>query len=654
MKYVSCSTDRAATVGLPRDVWDLYSDRDSDVMRAPFRNIAAAAGFGLLGFAMPQMAQAQDLGVLPANGSLTLPLDISTLSGDIAIEIDNVDVTEFASIVDGQIVLMPGSGFEGGGHVITVYLSEGAGYNVVASYSFTAEGGAPVLSVSVQATHEAGARSVNGTDETYANSSGSVEVSSQDGALNGQVSYLATSRAADQINGNTADIATYALEYTRTGGALDFTGRLGHQALSYDRALIADISRRGVGMEFRRPDDRLSFGLFAARAIDALGAENFTGLEDADDRIFGAQLAFRPFATSDLRVSVQAYQGDGVPEGGLVAGRGDGISVGLEGTAQNGRLRYGLSAARAQWDEDAGGGLFAENSADALLSYLDYDVLGADGGPRSLTVGLAYERVEQDFFSLANPGLAVGAETYRVTADYAAGRFGLYTYAETQLNNVGGQPDWPTDRLNLVSFDGRYALEGSGIWENASLRFGASVNWQRREKTPALAPPQENFASTTVYVGLDSFTDTGSWSLDYTYIDDNDQSAFNFDGQSHGLAATFDWQLSDRVSLNGSGSATHVENPLDQFWRNEISVGVQYDISPGVWSLAMNGGFTDTGELGALSGGFVSGELAWSFNPAADLVLSAAYRDGPYASESGESNDTVVGVFLRAQTSIFR
>ncbi len=609
----------------------------------------------LMGFATHVLAQDQivDLGTLSSGQSLVLPLDISQLSGEAAIEVDGIDVTDFVTIQDDQLVLTGDLDLVGEVHTLTVYLLEQQGYRAIAIYQFSSQSSASKLTFSFEASHEAGLREVNGDQQDHASSSGTLTVQNEDATIQGRLSYLATSREDEQINGNEFDIADYFLEIHKNGGVLDFTARVGHQTLSYDPALIGDISRRGVSFQLARPDDRFSVGVFAVRSADFLGHDNFTGLEDDDDRIHGFQITARPFANNDLRFSLQGYEGKGSPFGGNVVGTGSGLSVALDGTLSQGRLRYGAVWAESEWDEDGDGGL-PQETAEAILSYVDYDLLGADGGERSLTVGLAYEIVDYGFYSLANPGLAVGAETWRVTADYNASRFGLSLYAETQKTNVGGSPDWPTDRVSQIALDGRYDLQGEGLWQDMTLRFGSTVNWQDRLHTPNLAPDPEDFTTQTLYLGIDKYTESFSWSADYSLIDDNDRSVLDADSISHALALSFNYTPNDRFYLNGSGTWTWVDEGANNWLRQEATLGMTYAIKPDKLTLAMDAGITRTDEPFALEGEFISAELAWRLHPSAELVLSAAHLNGPYAGESGEDHDTIYGLLLRANTSIFR
>jgi len=602
-------------------------------------------------------ARAQNLGELPQGGALVIPLDVSNLSGEVAIEIDDIDVTEFASIVGGQLVISPGAPIEGGVHTVTVYLFDGDGYDVIGSYSFSVDAAASTgsagVTIGVEATHEVGARILNGDSDETASSAGSVVVTTQDNSFTGNVDYLATTRDQDQINGKYANIGQYFLEYKRSGGKVDFTGRLGHQTLSYDPVLIGNVNRRGVSLSFNTPDERVRFGVFALRSGNGVGVDNITGIQESDDRMVGTQLAFRPFAANDFRISAQVYDGKGIPDGGLIAGAGNGMSIGLDGSAMQGRLRYGAFYGRTEWDEDAGGPVFTRETGGALLTSLEFDVLGHDGGSRVLTVGLDYEVVDYGFYSLANPGIATGGETFRFTADYAADQFGFSFYADTQKTNEGGMPSWPTDRISRVALDGYYDVQGQGFWRDATLRFGTYVDWQDRLVSPP-ATPIEDFTAVTYYFGLEKYSDAWSWSLNYDYIDDNDQSPSDLDTESHNIQAVFDYTVNDQLTLNGSGLVTFQKSSADKWWRYEAGVGGQYDIVPDKWQLAVNAGFTLTEEPFAPDGGFISTDLTWQFTPAAELVLSAAYSDGPYANESGAGHDASIGLLLRAHTSILR
>ncbi|WP_171125609.1 MULTISPECIES: hypothetical protein [unclassified Ruegeria] len=594
----------------------------------------------------------EDLGTLEAGQTLYLPLDISSLTGEVAIEVDGIDMTDVAAVENGQLVLNIVTPLAGEFHDVTVYLLEGDGFVPIASYSFLTT--APSrLTVSVDASHEASIQSLNSDEAANASSSGSFGVENEEGSFRGQVSYLGSTRPVERVTENPVDIAEYLFEFNRTLGATNLTGRLGHQMLDYDRALVGDVSRRGLSVDMGLLDQRVELGAFASQSADALGAANFTGLADEDSRMQGARFAFQPFATQDFRVSVQTYTGDGDPYGGSATGSGQGSSLSLDGTLLGGRLYYGSVWSQTDWDEDDGGPL-PETSANAVLSHLSYDVLNTDAGDRALTVGLGYEKVDQDYFSLANPGVAVGAETWRLTMDYSANRFALNIFADTQKTNVGGPSGWPEDRISQVLTDLRYDLQGEGFWQGTALRFGGGYLEQDRLTTPNAAPPPEDYTSTTLYVGFDKLGDVGNWSLDYVRIREDDQGVLDIDTDSRSLNAAFDYGVNDRANVNGTAGYTRVDGDFDTWERYEATLGFSYALRPDDLIFRLDTGITRTDEPFALDGEYYATELAWRFHPTAELVLSASRADGPYASESGGDEDTLVGLTLRATTNFFR
>jgi len=329
------------------------------------------------------------------------------------------------------------------------------------------------------------------------------------------------------------------------------------------------------------------------------------------------------------------------------------VSLALDGTARDGRLRYDLAYGTTDWDDDGNGVFFDSISADALLAGVSYDLLEPDSG-RNLTVGLGYERVEQFFFSLANPGLPTGGETLRMTADYSAERLALSMYAETQETNVGGLPDWQTDRIDQAGLDGSWALQGPGWMADASLRFGTTLAEQSRIKTPALAPPEQDFTLWSGYIGLERAGEQFNWAVDYARLDLNEESAGNIDERSHTIDAWIDYSLDDWFNIWARGNAVQTNDAFGNWTRGEVSVGGRYVLVPLVWTVSGEFGVTETDQPGVSDGYFTAADITWRVHPVIDLVLGAAHRHGAYAGESGQKNDTIVTLLVRATTSRVR
>ena len=594
------------------------------------------------------------LQALAALSDITLPVDLGVVAdSEIAVEIDGTDLTEFVRIEDGQLVVSASAALTPGAHVATVYVLKGGTYVVFATYSFDTTA-APESGVSVELTadHEAGVKSVNGAAEGYAGSTGTLNVETVDQSVTARVSYVADTRDENQINDHFADIAEYSIDITQSGALLDLAGHIGHQSLGFDKALIADLNRRGLSVEGMRPSERLQFSLFALKATDALGAANLLGLAEEDDRMFGGRFAFRPFTGSDFRISLQGYQGQGSPDFALAKGDGAGRGLSVDGSLIEGRLRYDLSWATTRWDEDQDGPL-PQDEGQALLAALAYDLEPANGS--ILTLGLDYERIDLFYFSLANPGLPTGGDTIRLSGDYAAERLSLLGSVETTLTNEGGSPDDPTDRVNKILLDGSWALLGPGILTDASLTFGGSRETIRRVLTPLLAPGPEDWTAEELHVGLDTSGETASWSLSWSWLREDDEGPGNFDLQGHELFATLALSAGERLTLDASTRIGRFDSAaVGAYGLFEGQIGVDYDLVPDVWALSVDLGVTTTDEPGVEDGSYLASELKRDLQNGAELVFNAGWYDGSYATETGLDDETIVGFAVRLRSDVFR
>jgi hypothetical protein len=608
------------------------------------RRLAAAAVLCWgAGTAAPVWAEGRDV---------VLPVDVGSVAGEIAVEIDGADLTDFVRVDDGQLVVLASAALLPGSHEAVVYVLEGDGYVVFATYSFDVAETDNQLSVSLTAEHEAGVQVVNGDAEAHVASSGTLEVETVDQSMTARLSYVIDSREENQIAGRFADIPEYLIELRQSGALLDLVGRVGHQTLGFDKALVADLNRRGLSVEGTGPDERFQFHLFALKSSAAEGAENLLCIAAEDDRMFGGRLAFRPFVGSDLRISLQGYSGEGVPDIGTVSGVGSGRGLSLDGSLVDGRLRYDLAWSRALWDGD-GAGPLPEDDASALVAGLVYDLEPANGA--SFTLGLDYERVDLFYLSLANPGLPTGGETLRLTADYAAERLTLFGSAETTLTNEGGDPMDPVDRVNALALDGSWALYDAGVFNDANLTFGISHDTIRRVETPPAAPGPENWTATTLNLGLEKYGDTAGWSVGYAFLREDDDGPSNFDLIGHELSATLNLAPSDRLTLAATALAGTYDSVFSgSYERFEGDLGVDYALDPGVWSLSLDFGLSTTTELGIEDGAYVAALVTRNMKNGAELVLNAGWYDGSYAQLSGLADETVLGLTYRLRSDMLR
>lgn len=584
---------------------------------------------------------------------ILLPVDVSTIAGELAVEIDGADMTEFIRVAEGQLVVSASAALEPGPHVVTIYVLEGGSYRIYATYDFDVpERADPNLKITLEAVHEAGVVAGPQGTEGHVASSGTLAVETVDQSLTARLSYVADTRDENQIAGRFADIAEYSIELRQSGALLDLTARVGHQSLGFDPALVADLNRRGLSVEGAGPEQRLQFHLFALKASAAEGAANILGVAEADDRIIGGRLAFRPIFGSDFRVSFQGFEGEGAPDFSPITGTGSGKGVALDGSFVAGRLRYGLTWAETLWDGD-GPGVLPEDRGQALLGTLAYDLQPANGA--ALTLGFDYERVDLFYYSMANPALPTGGETFRLSADYAAERLTLYGALETTLTNEGGDPADPVDRINRLAVDGTWALYGAGFLSDSTLTFGISLEDLSRVETPPAAPGPEDWRGTTAYLGLEKYGDTSGWSLIYTYLREEDEGPGNFDLTGHEVSATLDLMPSERFTLAATGLAGSYDSAFSgRYERFDGDIGLDYALEPDIWLLSLDLGLSTTTELGIENGAYAAAALTRNFANGAELVMNAGWYDGTYAETSGLEEETIFGLTYRIRSDMVR
>lgn len=599
-------------------------------------------------------ARAQDLGTISPGDQLTLPLNVTQLDGEIAIEIDAIDVTELAAIVNGQIVLDLGGTLNSGSHEVTLYLFKGDSYRILETYSFELSGGSGggLFSYGAQATHEVEGRRVNSENELEGSSSGQVSLQTRDESFSGYVGYIASSREEEQIDNKSLNVTEYALRFQHDLGESRVSATLGHQTLDFDPVLVDSLNRRGLGLTFTSRDEIFRADLFSLQTQSTLGVENFTGLQDRDDRMQGARLALRPFKRADLIFSAQVYEGAGALFGDSIVGEGSGYSFGFDGSLRDGRVRFGAHYGRVWWDDD-GDGPVENVTGDAVNAFAEYDLLSGEETNRQLTVGLTYDVVDADFVSLTNPGLPVGHQTFAFSANYTANKLYLGFLARTQETNFGGPDELETDRITRLQFDGTYDFDPVLSFETTTLSFFAYSEWQRRLDTPPMALPNFDYLDTGFDVRLDLSTALTQVSVGYGLDSLNDQNQFNEDELRHRVNLSLDTQATEALYISLAAGSEWVDGAFDDFWVHDVTLRADYQTNFD-WLFGLELSTTQTNSIFSEDGFFAHLEASRPIGKFGELVLYGTWADDFLAVESGNTHDAIIGFIFRANTNFGR
>ncbi len=602
--------------------------------------------------------------VVTGTGAAADPIVIvldAPVSGSLAVEIDGVDMTGLIQQNGNTLTIAPVPPLSPGDHEVILYSVQGDSFEIVVEWLVDDGRSSIVDSVSVVAIHEAGVRQNNVETTASAESAGDLEIVMFDQRMKAGANYIATTIEENQIDGRPINLGEYYLEFTQPTDAMDITARLGHQNVDYDELVVADLYKRGAGLSFDRLDQRARLAFFGTQAGDGVGIDNFTGLGDTDDLVFGATVAVQPFASTDATLSVTGYSGRGEEFDGLgVTGEGDAYGLSLSGSVRDGRIRYGLGAAQSRWDEDGGGAAFQPVEARAYSASIEYDAIVDDGfsdAGRSLTFGLSYTRVDHEFFSLANPLLNPSQETISLSADYANDKWFLNAILDHQTTNVNGPDDLETDRIVTASVYGtRYLfIDGAGpgwVGLDPTLNFNIDFTTQDRLDTPLLAPlPLDQ---TSVLLGADFATsyETWSWSLGYALDWYNDESASDDDSLGHGLTFGVDLFPTERLSFGVAGDILAVSDTFSDYIDGSVTFDASYDIMPATLVLAGQYQLDYSTDSFGLNGGTLGADITWAISEASELELSAGMSHGDNAVF--DDTDWFVGALLRFNTNYVR
>ena len=593
---------------------------------------------------------------------ITITLDDAVYSGTFALEIDGVDVTALMQVSGDIITITPASALSNGTHTIILYLLSGADFSVLGEWEFSTTGKSIIDSVTLEATHELGAdRRQNGDTDTHATSTGKVEISLFDGRMNAGANYVATTVPEQQINENPIDLGEYYLEFHQTTNSYDLITRLGHQGIDFDDIIVSDIRRRGVGVNFETTSQRTFVGVFATQASETLGYENFTGLGSVDDRMEGATLAFEPFATNDIRFGITGYQGRGDPYFSGDVGEGDGISLSMSGSLNDGRLRYALSGGQTNWDFDANGLVYENQTAQALHVGVDYDVFDPFGqnGDKSLTVGLTYDQTEDGYLSLANPGMPVAHQTLGVSANYSGAPWSLYFTASYQRTNFGGPTNLETDGIVRANLSGSYTpfmeTQTPG-WagDNPMINFGLGYEGQNRLITPPAAVAQQDYSYLYGNIEFSTGYEDWGWGLGYEFSFDDQKSAGGTDTTVHSLVGSVDWYALDWLTISGDTMVDFVTDIDGHYIEGNVNIYATFVLVPDEFLASAR--YTLEGSQGPFgtNGGTFGADVTWLFHPAADLVFSGGIAHGDYATLTPDNPEWFAGIALRIRTNIYR
>lgn len=597
---------------------------------------------GVLLWLAPLAAQADiiDLGHVSAQGPILIPTPAA--QGEIWIEIGAIDVTAFAQPDRDKIRLSGFAPLAGGQHIVTIHMLRDESYERLAEFSITVAVRAEIShtgALTVTATNHSDAERVTG------DVAGLLTAQSGDGTVTGGGTFLGSTDPEAQANGQPLEMQDYLLTFHRPMRGGRTMARLGHHAVSPGTLLIDDRERRGVSLGFASDYERFSFDAFTMRASDVVGTDDILGLNDRDDRISGLQMAWVPSAQFDLRFALEAYEGRGATYFADGIGNGRGLALSVDGSARSGALRYGVTAARTGWDDDAEEQTFSTLNGNAYAGYLEYDLDTSEDGAR-VSLGAEFALVDYYYFGLGNPSAATGIERYALSLERSKAQNWQRVALSMQTDARAAPEIVPRNRVWEARFDGQWSPpDPDGA---LSLSYGLAYLRQDRIRTPDAAPPAQDYAAMTAYVGLSGGRAATSWAGQLSVIDEDDRTDANADRTSIVLDLGVSHAFLPAVSADAAMSLTHVHQTSASDWDTvDVSLGLGWELIPNLWTAAVEIDATFTEEPLVDDGAELVLTSTHRLTDRIDLELAAAREIGSFTA-SGQDRTTVAIIFRLA------
>ena len=498
----------------------------------------------------------------------------------LAVELDDLDVTAFATAADGSLTLLPPEALTAGSHVLRL-LERGDDGSILERGVWVVEirhsESIRDLSLRADLAGEVNARVAdNGittpSQHVTGESGGNVEAAAGDEnwRLSVQGNYLYNSQIELGLDGRHLDLGEYRLD----GDIHDddfFAGlTAGDHDTGIDNLLMQDFYRRGVSFRAGTRDEAIAVTGFVQRTESLVGTRHVTGIGDDEQRIEGASVSVRPLESlrDNVVLTGTFYTGEGSDGGFGISGdevvnQGSGWSVVADTLWFDEALRLRGEYAQSEFDfdgEDEGFGAEGASAYGVLASLEPLRGATLEGLPFTWTVGVQREQVDTFFRSLANPSLQSDRETTSVFTDFFWDEFAAQFRVDHQLSNVDDLDYLPTDRNFNVYFNGTYTPfvepleDGSLPWYGQPF-FGLSAaiyEIDRLDTSDDFPDDEANNATRSVTLSSGANYETWSWNLSHTIYSFDDHENISSDTLNNTTALSAYLLVDDWLTLSPS------------------------------------------------------------------------------------------------------
>ena len=592
----------------------------------------------------------------PASGSfyaadeaivLVIPDEVAAGAAvELAVELDEFDVTALLQVEGGRLLLDPPEPLPMGLHQLRL-VEYGADGSIIerGAWSIEVRDGEALQEISASANtgvdllyRFAGNDLIDPPDNFTAQGAGdaTARIADEKWSVDADANYFLNSQQDQTIDGKRLDIGEYLFSGNYQAEFTDMNLRLGHQDIGADNLIMSDFYRRGLTVTLAQPDENLSVTAFALRSEPILGVDNFTGVDDSENRVQGVMVKARPIESLSENVEITGtfYEGETDAVGnasGLVAedSSGAGGSLAVDTLWLDRRLRLRGEVALTRFDFDDSGDLPADNDLayDILASYALIPGGESDGEYLSWDVGVEHKRVGTFFASVANPFVPTDRETTSAFTNVIWGEVSMQAQVGYETSNVDELNALPTDRTYFATFDASYSPvmepdEDGGYGWLGQPTFGLALNFNDGKQIDipaAFVGIGGDYQVRSATVSASSFYDFWSWSLSQSVNSFEDRSGATGDTNNYLTDLGLQFQPDESLTIGPYAQLSIFRDNATTDDLDSVNLGLDIaaDLIPEVLSSSLNGSLNLTDSVGhSPDSYFVGGEVLWNAIPA--------------------------------------
>ena len=508
---------------------------------------------------------------------LEFPFDIiNNISTQLALEIDNIDISALVEIDEALVIYTPPSPLTPGMHQMRlVEYAHNGDIVELGNWRFEIRQSAAFQSQQMQLSASlnnnllvANDYSPQDRDIDSPVSNGAAEMTYQARNESNGV-YFRGSLIHDQIAENTPggkklDLGDFVLQMD-----LNQRTRLnaGHHQIDYSSLIYRDFNRRGVSGSVAVPELNTSVQLFSARNGDLSGFSGGLGISDADNRSDGIVVKFQPFSHNPQMLTIStgylsgAQTGMDDSQGYLFEeSSGSARSIAFDSQLLDHRLRLYLEAAQSQFDFDGEQASAASLKDNAYQFVTQYSGLPIGDGIEPWQWSIALEKliVEPNFHVLTNQQLSADVDYSNLSANISKGAWSSQLFYKTERDNLdhryNATNNFDTTGLDLSYTGYRQDLNSSLDSWNYRWLYQLTQHSQQGVKLDTASTPLAKNDNLSEFVQLSAAFGypLGNWYLTLSQNTFTDDSGLQPDSLTRGAEIGSDITLNDQHTLTAS------------------------------------------------------------------------------------------------------